>query len=311
VRTPELITDPAAWQARCLADRDAGARLALVPTMGYLHEGHVSLLREARRRAGDGGRALATIFVNPAQFGPNEDLSRYPRDLEGDLAKCAAAGIDRVLAPPDPALVFPADHETWVTVERASAGLCGASRPGHFRGVATVVAKLLNLTRPHVALFGEKDFQQLAVIRRLTRDLGFGIEIVGAPTLREPDGLALSSRNVRLGPQARRQATALVRALDEAEHRLVDGEHDRDALLAAVREAIARAPLARLDYAELRDPETLAPAPPQLDGPALLALAVHFAADPTGEGSPVRLIDNRVLVPPVRRSPLLPRRRVL
>ena len=148
---PELITDPSAWQARCRADRDAGARIVLVPTMGYLHEGHASLLREARRRAdafGPGGRAVATIFVNPTQFGPSEDLSRYPRDLEGDLAKCAAAGIDRVLAPADPGQVYARGHETWVTVERVSQGLCGASRPGHFRGVATVVAKLFNLTLP-------------------------------------------------------------------------------------------------------------------------------------------------------------------
>src|SRR5512145_2528709 len=142
MNAPELITDPAAWQARCFAARDGGARITLVTTMGFLHDGHVSLLREARARADAGGRrglALATIFVNPTQFGPNEDLSRYPRDLEGDLAKCAAAGIDRVLAPADPSQVFAPSHETWISVERASQGLCGGSRPGHFRGVATVV----------------------------------------------------------------------------------------------------------------------------------------------------------------------------
>src|SRR5512138_3267426 len=184
MRTPELVTDPAAWQASCLAAREAGARIALVPTMGYLHEGHASLLREARRRADEGGRrgvAVASIFVNPTQFGPTEDLSRYPRDLQGDLATCAAAGIDRVLAPSDPRAMFPPDHETWVTVERASQGLCGAARPGHFRGVATVVAKLLELTRPHVALFGEKDFQQLAVIRAMVQELSMGVEIAGMP----------------------------------------------------------------------------------------------------------------------------------
>jgi pantoate--beta-alanine ligase len=216
---PELIVDPAAWQARCHADRDAGARVALVPTMGYLHDGHVSLLREARRRADELGRrglAVASVFVNPTQFGPTEDLSRYPRDLEGDLAKCAAAGIDRVLAPADPAVMFAPDHETWVTVDRASQGLCGASRPGHFRGVATVVAKLLNLTRPHVALFGEKDFQQLAVIRAMVRDLAFGVEIAGMPIIRDADGLALSSRNAYLSDADRPRALSLSRALFEA-----------------------------------------------------------------------------------------------
>ncbi len=169
---PELVTDPTAWQARCAAARDGGARIVLVPTMGFLHAGHASLLREARSRADEGGRrglAVASIFVNPTQFGPKEDLSSYPRDLEGDLARCAEAGIDWVLAPADPAAMFAPGHQTWVTVERVSQGLCGASRPGHFRGVATVVAKLLHLTRPHVALFGEKDFQQLAVIRAISR----------------------------------------------------------------------------------------------------------------------------------------------
>ncbi|HEY6001771.1 MAG TPA: pantoate--beta-alanine ligase, partial [Anaeromyxobacter sp.] len=227
------MTDPAAWQARCLADRDGGARLVLVPTMGFLHEGHLSLLREARRRADAGGRhglSLATIFVNPTQFGPNEDLSRYPRDLEGDLAKCAAAGVDRVLAPSDPATMFAPGHETWLSVERSTQGLCGASRPGHFRGVATVVAKLFNLTRPHAALFGEKDYQQLTVIRAMVRDLAFGVEIVGMPIVREPDGIALSSRNAYLSPDERRRARALSQALFEARDLAARGERDSAAL---------------------------------------------------------------------------------
>ncbi len=258
VNRPELVTDPAAWQVRCRTDRAAGARVVLVPTMGFLHDGHLSLLREARRLAGTSGVALASIFVNPTQFGPTEDLSRYPRDLEGDLAKCAAAGIDRVLAPADPAQVFAAGHETWVGVERVSQGLCGGSRPGHFRGVATVVAKLFNLTVPHVALFGEKDFQQLAVIRAMVRDLSFGIEIVGMPTVREPDGLALSSRNAYLSPEDRQRARSLSHALFEARDAALAGERDAERLRGRARDLLATAGV-RVDYLEIVHPETLAP----------------------------------------------------
>lgn len=284
---PELITEPAVWQARCLADRDAGARIALVPTMGSLHQGHQSLLREARRLADAGearGRrlALATIFVNPTQFGPNEDLARYPRDLEGDLAKCAEAGIDRVLAPADPASMFPPSHDTWVTVERTSTGLCGASRPGHFRGVATVVAKLLNLTRPHLALFGEKDFQQLAVIRAMVRDLGFGVEIVGMPIVREPDGLAHSSRNAYLSAAQRASALALSRALFEARDAAAAGERDAETLKGRARQRLLAAG-ARVDYVEIVDPVTLAPVAHAAPASVILA-AAHFGA--------TRLIDN-------------------
>jgi pantoate--beta-alanine ligase len=275
VKTPELITDPLAWQARCLADRDAGARIALVPTMGFLHEGHLSLLREARRRADAGGRkglSVASVFVNPTQFGPAEDLSRYPRDLDGDLAKCAAAGVDRVLAPSDPASMFGPGHETWVSVERSSQGLCGASRPGHFRGVATVVAKLFHLTLPHVALFGEKDFQQLAVIRAMARDLAFGIEIVGMPIVREPDGLALSSRNSYLSPDERRRALALSRALLEARDAAGRGERDAAALRARARERLLAAE-ARVDYVEIVHPESLAPVERAEPGSVMLVAA--------------------------------------
>jgi pantoate--beta-alanine ligase len=242
--------------------------------MGYLHDGHVSLLREARRiaDAGRGGLALATIFVNPTQFGPNEDLSRYPRDLEGDLAKCAAAGIDRVLAPPDPALVFPPGHEAWVDVQRVSRGLCGGSRPGHFRGVATVVAKLFNLTLPHVALFGEKDYQQLTVIRAMVRDLSFGVEIVGMPIVREPDGLALSSRNAYLSREDRARALALSRALFEAQAGAARGERDAGRLRAAAHERIAGAGL-KVDYVELVHPDTLAPVDRAEPGTVMLVAA--------------------------------------
>jgi pantoate--beta-alanine ligase len=285
MRTPEVVTDPGAWQARCVADREAGARIALVPTMGFLHEGHLSLMREARVRADAGGRpglAVATIFVNPSQFGPNEDLSRYPRDLEGDLAKCAAAGIDRVLAPADASLVFGPAHETWIDVARVSQGLCGGSRPGHFRGVATVVAKLLNLTRPHVAVFGEKDWQQLAVVRAMVRDLDFGVEIAGMPIVREPDGLALSSRNAYLSPDARARALSLSAALFEARDAAAAGERDAAALRARAAGRLADAGV-RVDYVEIAHPDTLAPVERAEPGSVLLV---------AGFVGGTRLIDN-------------------
>ena len=285
---PELFTDPAAWQARCLAARDGGARLALVPTMGFLHEGHLSLMREARRRADQGGRrglALASIFVNPTQFGPGEDLARYPRDLQGDLAKCGAAGIDLVLAPPDPALLFPPEHQTWVSVERASQGLCGERRPGHFRGVATVVAKLLGLTRPQVALFGEKDFQQLAVLRAMARDLCMGVEVVGMPIVREADGLAMSSRNAYLSPGERTSALALSRSLFEARDTVALGARAAAPLLSRARARLEAAG-ARVDYVELVDPGTLAPV--AVAAPGTVMLLAAFLGK-------TRLIDNLVL----------------
>jgi len=269
---PELIREPREWQERCLAARETGARLALVPTMGYLHEGHLSLAREARRRAGPRGLALATIFVNPTQFGPSEDLARYPSDLDGDLAKCASAGVDWLLAPERPEQVFPPGYQTWVEVAEASQGLCGARRPGHFKGVATIVAKLLNLTRPHVALFGEKDWQQLQVIRALVRDLDFGVEVVGMPIVREPDGLALSSRNAYLSPGERTRALALSSALFEARDRAARGERDATALAAGALRRLAEAQV-RVDYVEVVHPETLRPVARAEPGSVMLLAA--------------------------------------
>jgi len=292
VSVPEVIADPAAWQASCLAAREHGARIALVPTMGALHEGHLSLFREARRRADEGGRkglALATIFVNPTQFAPGEDLSRYPRDLEGDLARCAAAGIDRVLAPDRPDRIFGAGHQTWVTVERTSEGLCGASRPGHFRGVATVVAKLLLTTGPCRAYFGEKDAQQLAIVRRLVRDLFIPAEIVPCPTVREPDGLAMSSRNRRLSPEYRAAAGCLFLALAEAAELAKGGERDAATLVAAMAREIGGTPEARLDYAAVVDEEAFAEVR-SIDRPARALVAARFGD--------VRLIDNLALPMP-------------
>ena len=209
---------------------------------------------------------------------------------------CREAGVDVVFTP-DASELAPATAQTWVEVTELAKPLCGRSRPGHFRGVATIVSKLLLAAKPHVAIFGEKDFQQLAVIRRLVSDLGFDVEIVGAPTLREADGLAMSSRNARLDPDARRQARVLSQALDEAELAVASGERSGARLLALVTTAIEKAPRAAIDYAELRDPDSLEPAPAVLAGPALLALAVRFAPASGSAAAAVRLIDNRVLHP--------------
>ncbi len=281
----ELIRDPAAWQARCLEARAAGRRLTLSPTMGFLHEGHLSLMREARRRAGPGGLSLVSIFVNPAQFGPGEDLGRYPRDLAGDLAKCARAGVDLVFSPERPEQLYPPGFQTWVEVTGVSQGLCGARRPGHFRGVATVVLKLLNLTRPEVAFFGEKDWQQLQVIRALARDLDLGVEIVGMPIVREPDGLALSSRNAYLSAEERVRALSLSRALQEAAGRAAAGERDPAALAAGARRRLEEAGV-RVDYVEVVHPETLQPVERAVPGSRMLLAA--FAGT-------TRLIDNLAL----------------
>ena len=284
----ESRTDLQAWSD---AERAAGRRVALVPTMGALHAGHLSLVEEARRKA---DRVVVSIFVNPTQFNDPRDFEGYPRVMQADLAACREAGVDLVWTPQADEL-YPDGAATWVDVEGLTEPLCGGNRPGHFRGVTTIVTKLFLAARPHVAVFGQKDFQQLATVRRMTTDLGFGIEIVGGPTVRDPDGLALSSRNVRLGRQARRQALTIVESLDLAEGMFDRGERDPAAILEAVKKTLDRATQARIDYADLRDPETLEAAPETLDGPTLLAIALQFEPDPDGQGAEVRLIDNRVL----------------
>jgi pantoate--beta-alanine ligase len=280
----EIIRDPAAMRARAEDLRRDGRVIAVVPTMGYLHDGHLSLLRAARARA---DVVILTIFVNPTQFGPNEDLSRYPRDEDGDLAKARPTGLDLAFCP-DAAAMYPAGAQTFVEVRELAGPLCGEKRPGHFTGVATIVSKLFHLTKPHLAFFGEKDYQQLAVIRRMTRDLDFGIEIVGMPIVREPDGLAMSSRNVYLSPEERRQALALVRGLDAARAAVEAGERSAAAIVAACRAPIEAVPDARIDYVELRDADELTPVG-ELTRPAVLALAVFVGK--------TRLLDNRVLRP--------------
>jgi len=280
----DTLTEPRAMQAWTGEARRAGHRVALVPTMGALHDGHLVLVAEARRHA---ERVVVSIFVNPMQFDRRDDFDRYPRTLDADAARCAAAGVDAVYAP-SPATMYPEGHQSRVDVAKLTDPLCGAVRPGHFRGVTTVVTKLFHAVRPDVAVFGEKDFQQLAVIRRMTADLDFGIEIVGVPTVREADGLAMSSRNRLLSPVERQAARCVPRALDAAARVVAEGEGRAAAVLSAARDVIASEPAARVEYAETRDPETLE-AVEVVTGPTLLALAVWVGS--------VRLIDNRILVP--------------
>ncbi|MCE5254250.1 MAG: pantoate--beta-alanine ligase [Actinomycetia bacterium] len=256
-----------------------GASVGLVPTMGALHEGHLSLIRAARET---NDVVVVSIFVNPTQFGPNEDLERYPRDVEGDSRKCAETGADLIFSPSVEEM-YPGPHSTWVEVEGLTAGLCGRSRPGHFRGVCTVLAKLFNICRPDRAYFGEKDAQQLAVVTRMVRNLDFPVQIVPCPTVREPDGLAMSSRNARLTPEERAQAPTLYRSLRAAQERIRAGERDAAALEEIIRSVLTEAPLAEIDYVEIVRADDLSPVA-ILTGDCLMAVAVKFGG--------TRLIDN-------------------
>jgi pantoate--beta-alanine ligase len=280
----EIITEPWAMQAWADGERRAGRRIVLVPTMGALHEGHLELVRVARTRA---DRVVVSIFVNPIQFDRRDDFERYPRALDDDAARCAAAEVDVIYAP-TPGTMYPEGFASGVEVAGVSEPLCGRSRPGHFRGVTTVVTKLFNAVRPHCAAFGEKDWQQLAVIRRMAADLDTGIEIVGVPTVREADGLALSSRNRLLGVEARRAARCVPRALDAAAQAVSAGVTAARSVVDRAVEVVAAEPQARLEYAEVSDPDSLTELE-EVTGPALLALAVWVGG--------VRLIDNRILNP--------------
>jgi pantoate--beta-alanine ligase len=250
--------------------------------MGALHLGHLSLIHRARALAGPKGTVAVSIFVNPTQFGPGEDLSRYPRPISRDIALCKEAGVDLLYLPEAEAFYAP-DHSVWVNEEALSAGLCGASRPGHFRGVCTVVAKLFNLLGPEIAVFGKKDAQQLAILRRMVRDLNFQIKIVGVETYRERDGLALSSRNQYLTSDQRAQAPVLRRGLLSARAAAKGGVHSPAKLRALVVKTIGTAPLSKIDYVEIVDAETLAKPGPK-SRKLLIAVAVHFGN--------TRLIDN-------------------
>jgi pantoate--beta-alanine ligase len=278
----EIIREPAAMRARVEDLRRDGRKIAVVPTMGALHEGHLALIRHARARA---DIVILTIFVNPTQFGPNEDLSRYPRDEAGDIAKARACNIDLAFCP-EASAMYPAGAQTFVEVRELQKPMCGASRPGHFAGVATIVSKLFHITLPHLAVFGEKDYQQLAIIRRMVRDLDFAIEIQGVPIVREPDGLALSSRNAFLSQEQRRSALALSKGLAAAEAAFKGGERDAQKLLAAARGPLDAEAGVRIDYVELRDADELTELT-TVGKRAVLAIAAFVGT--------TRLIDNRVL----------------
>jgi len=278
----QVLREPRALRAWADDHIARGRRIGLVPTMGYLHDGHLSLVRLAREKA---GVVAASIFVNPTQFGPKEDLSRYPRDLDGDLAKLERAGVDAVFTP-EPAHVYPPGFDTYVVPGDLATVLCGASRPGHFRGVCTVVHLLFRMSRCHVAVFGAKDYQQLTIIRRMVRDLWLDVDLVGGPIVREADGLAMSSRNVYLSPDERRDALVLSRALAEVERAHAAGERDAARLVTLAREVIGAAARARVDYVELADAESLQPVT-RVEGPVVCALAVFVGN--------TRLIDNRVI----------------
>jgi pantoate--beta-alanine ligase len=252
--------------------------------MGYFHQGHLALMK----RAGElSDKVVVSIFVNPTQFGPNEDLDKYPRAIERDLELAAEAGVDLVFMP-EPEELYPPGFQTWVSVEGLSKGLCGASRPGHFRGVATIVAKLFNIVQPDLALFGEKDYQQLQVIRRMAKDLDFPVQIVDHPTVREADGLAMSSRNSYLNPSQRKSALCLKKALDLAETLIRGGEDRPETVTGAMKELISAYPETRIDYIFIGDPDGLEPLD-EISGRVFVALAV-FVGD-------TRLIDNRVISP--------------
>lgn len=282
----QIVSSVADMQKLSKKWQRAGARIGLVPTMGYLHAGHISLVHEARRRVGKQGRVVVSIYVNPTQFAPTEDLSKYPRDLKRDLKMCREAGADVVFTPGDAAM-YPGKAEgrysTYVVEENLAKTMEGASRPTHFRGVTTIVAKLFNCVLPDVAVFGQKDYQQAAIVRRMVHDLNFPLEIVVAPTMREADGLAMSSRNKYLAGDNRSQAVILVHALRAAQAAVKKQPVSAARLRSDLKKFLTATPLARLDYVEFFDPETLQAVKTVKRG-TQMALAVFFGK--------TRLIDN-------------------
>ena len=277
-----VVKDIGEMQSLADSFRREGKVIAFVPTMGYFHQGHLRLFEEGRRR---GDVLVVSLFVNPIQFGQGEDYATYPRDLERDMRMAGEAGVDLLFTPSEEDM-YPEGFQTYVTVEEVTRNLCGAFRPNHFRGVATVVTKLFHIVKPHVAIFGEKDYQQLVTIRRMVGDLNMDIEIVGVPTVREEDGLAVSSRNAYLSPEERRVASLLFRALKEGERLYSEGERDGGRIARAVREILEREPLIRVEYVKVCDPERLEDVR-TVEGRALLALAARIGR--------ARLIDSIIL----------------
>jgi pantoate--beta-alanine ligase len=280
--TPLIVTTVESMRQAVRESRARGQSVGLVPTMGALHAGHVSLMAAAKSAC---GFVVVSIFVNPTQFGPNEDFSRYPRPFEKDVELCAAEGVQCVFAPA-PSVIYPPGFRTFVEVTQLQDGLCGASRPGHFRGVATVVLKLLNIVQPDVAYFGQKDYQQTRVLEQMVADLNVPTRLAVCPTLREPDGLALSSRNQYLDPAQRSQAPVLYQTLVEVQKLIRQGERRAKVLVDAIRTGIGNAPGARVDYIAIVDANTLEPLE-RAEGKVLVALAVFFGS--------TRLIDNVVI----------------
>jgi pantoate--beta-alanine ligase len=278
----EIIETIERMQEKSDEFRSGGHTVALVPTMGYLHEGHLELMRVGRKHS---DKLIISIFVNPTQFGPGEDLAEYPRDTEGDLQKAREVGVDVVFFP-SAFEMYPEGFQTNVNVKKVTQHLCGISRPGHFEGVATVVCKLFNVTKPHLAVFGQKDYQQLTVISRMVEDLNMDIEILGVHTVREPDGLAMSSRNSYLNAEERKSALCLKKSLDMADRMFRDGERQASVIMEAVESLIKGHAFTEIDYVRLCDPVTLDDVE-MLGDNNLLALAVRVGN--------TRLIDNCLL----------------
>jgi pantoate--beta-alanine ligase len=264
-----------------LQTRAEGKTIAFVPTMGFFHEGHLSLMREGRKR---GDFLIVSLFVNPTQFGPHEDFKNYPRDFEGDSKMAGEVGTD-ILFVPEAGEMYPPDHQTLVRVEKVTENLCGRSRPTHFQGVTTVVLMLFEIVMPHVAIFGEKDYQQLVTVQQMVRDLHMSVEVIGMPTVREADGLAMSSRNTYLLPEERKAALSLCRSLQKAKELLQKGEQKADRILQEVKGILQSEPLVKIDYAQICDVRTLKDVD-RIEGDVVIALAAYLGK--------TRLIDNLV-----------------
>ncbi len=278
----EIIQDLKVMQNWADTRRRTGQTIALVPTMGFFHSGHINLMSHGREMA---DKVVVSLFVNPLQFGVGEDFEKYPRDLERDRRQTEEAGVD-ILFTPRPEDLYPEDYQTYVSVERVTEGLCGASRPGHFRGVATIVCKLFQLVKPHKAIFGLKDYQQVITIKQMVRDLNMDVEVIGWPTVREADGLAMSSRNVYLSSEDRMAALSLFQSLSAAQQRCREGERDAGSVLAEVTRILTRHPGNRIDYAKIVHPQTLKELE-TINPRGVLALAVRVGK--------TRLIDNCLL----------------